>query len=209
MSNDKTKDKDDATAKPKGGKMKKILMISVGAIILLGAGVGGGVYASGMLGGDKKHEDPNRPKLVERSEEPAEEAAGEGGEAKEAPPKVGTVSVKSDTAPVDPKKFEPTYVPLEQSFTANLVDGQGFVQVGLSLSTYYDGKVVANVKRHMVPIRSAILLTLSEQDGAVLSTPQGKHALQKQLSKSINRVLREKEGFGGIDSVYFTNLVVQ
>jgi flagellar FliL protein len=61
----------------------------------------------------------------------------------------------------------------------------------------------------MVPIRSAILLTLSEQDGAVLSTPQGKHALQKQLARSINRVLREKEGFGGIDNVYFTNLVVQ
>jgi flagellar protein FliL len=53
------------------------------------------------------------------------------------------------------------------------------------------------------------LLTLSEQDGLVLATPQGKQALQKQLSKSINRVLREKEGFGGIDSVYFTNLVVQ
>jgi flagellar protein FliL len=209
MNKDKTKDSDGGAEKTKGGKMKKILMISIGAIALLGAGVGGGVYASGMLGGDKKHEDPNRPKLVERSKEPTEEAGGEGGEAKEAPPKVGTVSVKSDTVPVDPKKFEPTYVPLEQSFTANLVDGQGFVQVGLSLSTFYDGKVIANVKRHMVPIRSAILLTLSEQDGAVLSTPQGKHALQKQLAKSINRVLREKEGFGGIDSVYFTNLVVQ
>jgi flagellar protein FliL len=205
----KDKEKDAASEKPKGGKMKKILLISTGATFLLGAGVGGGVYASGMLGGDKKHEDPNRPKLVERSEEPTEEAGGEGGEAKEAPPKVGTVSVKSDNVPVDPKKFEPTYVPLEQSFTANLVDGQGFVQVGLSLSTYYDGKVVANVKRHMVPIRSAILLTLSEQDGAVLSTSQGKHALQKQLAKSINRVLREKEGFGGIENVYFTNLVVQ
>ena len=209
MSKDKTNDKDAAAEKPKGGKMKKILMISTAATILLGAGVGGGVYASGMMGGEKKHEDPNRPKLVERSEEPAEMAGGEGGEEKDAPPKVGTVAVKSDTVPVDPKKFEPTYVPLEQSFTANLVDGQGFVQVGLSLSTYYDGKVVGNVKRHMVPIRSAILLTLSEQDGAVLSTPQGKHALQKQLAKSINRVLREKEGFGGIDSVYFTNLVVQ
>ncbi len=208
MSKDKEKDKEGAAAKPKG-KMKKMILLGGGALGLLGAGVGGGVYASGMLGADKKYEDPNRPKLVERSEEPAEEVGGEGGEAKEAPPKIGTVSVKSDTVPVDPKKFELTYVPLEQNFTANLVDGQGFVQVGLSLSTYYDGKVVGNVKRHMVPIRSAILLTLSEQDGAVLSTLQGKHALQKQLARSINRVLREKEGFGGIDNVYFTNLVVQ
>lgn len=205
----KDKDKESPPGKPKGGKMKKIMMLGGGALGLIGAGVGGGVYASGMLGGAVKQEDPNRPKLVERSAEPAEEVASEGGDDKEAPPKVGTVSVNSDTAPVDPKKFELTYVPLEQNFTVNLIDGEGFVQVGLSLSTYYDGKVVANVKRHMVPIRSAILLTLSEQDGEVLSTVQGKQALQKQLSKSINRVLREKEGFGGIDNVYFTNLVVQ
>ncbi|MEK6638617.1 MAG: flagellar basal body-associated FliL family protein [Pseudomonadota bacterium] len=208
MSSDKNKD-GDAKAKGKGGKMKKILLITVGGVVLIGAGVGGGIYASGMMGGDKKHEDPNRPKLVERSEEPAAEVGGEGGEAKEAPPKVGTVAVHSDTVPVDPKKFELTYIPLEASFTANLVDSEGFIQVGLSLSTYYDGKVVANVKRHMVPIRSAILLTLSEQQGAVLSTPEGKQALQKLLAKAINRVLREKEGFGGIENVYFTNLVVQ
>jgi flagellar protein FliL len=60
-----------------------------------------------------------------------------------------------------------------------------------------------------VPLRSAILLVLSEQVAPVLSTPQGKHQLRRQLTKAINDVLREKEGFGGIDSVYFTNLVIQ
>ena len=209
MSSEKTKDKVEGKEKPKGGKMKKIIVIGFGGIVLIGGGVGAGVYASGSMAGEVKHEDPNRPKLVERSKEPEEASdGGEGGEAKEAP-KVGTVSVKSDTVVVDPKKFEPTYLPIEQSFTANLADGQGFVQVGLSLSTYYDGRVISNVKRHSVPIRSAVLMVLSEQDAAVLSTPPGKHGLQKQLTQSINKVLREKEGFGGIDSVYFTNLVVQ
>jgi flagellar protein FliL len=207
MSSEKTKDKGKDDPKPKGGKMKKMVIIGVGGAVLIGGGAG--FYVSGSMAGEVKHEDPNRPKLVERSKEPEAEAeSGEGGEAKEVP-KVGTVSVKSDTVVVDPKKFEPTYLPIEQSFTANLADGQGFVQVGLSLSTYYDGKVIANVKRHSVPIRSAVLMVLSEQDAAVLSTPQGKHGLQKQLTQSINRVLREKEGFGGIDNVYFTNLVVQ
>lgn len=206
---DKAKDKPDAKDTAKGGKMKKILLISVGALVLLGAGVGGGIYASGMIGGKTEHEDPNRPKLVERSKEPIEEGGGEGGEAKEAAPKVGTVSVKHDNVPVDPERFEPTYFAIEQSFTANLADGEGFVQVGLSLATYYDGKVIGNIKRHLVPLRSAVLLVLSEQNAGVLSTPQGKQALQKKLTQAINGVLREKEGFGGIDNVYFTNLVIQ
>jgi flagellar protein FliL len=202
MSTEKQKPAD----KPKG-KMKKMLIIGVGGLTLVGAGVGTGLYASGRMGGHEKAEDLHRPKLVERSEEP--EAEAEGGEDKAAPPKVGTVSVKSDEMIVNPSKYEVTYFPMEQSFTANLADGGGFVQIGISLSTYYDGKVIGNIKRQMVPLRSAILLVLSEQVAPVLSTPQGKQQLRRQLTKAINEVLREKEGFGGIDSVYFTNLVIQ
>jgi flagellar protein FliL len=203
MSADKTKPEE----KPKKGKMKKILLIGAGGAVLIAAGVGGGIYASGTSGGKTEHEDPNKPKLVERAQEPAEAAEGE--EGKEPAAKVGTVSVKSDNVIVDPKKYEATYFSLEQSFTANLSDGAGFVQVGLSLSTYYDGKVIANIKRQIVPIRSAVLMALSEQDAAVLSTPEGKQILQRKLARAINNVLREKEGFGGIDSVYFSNLVIQ
>lgn len=207
MSKEATK----AEGKPKSGKMKKMLMIGVSGLVLIGAGAGVGVYAvgAGMAGEKPGHEDPNRPKLVERNEEPAEEGGGEHGEGAEAAPKVGTVSVASDTTPVNPKKFDVTYFPIEQSFTANLADGSGFVQVGLSLATYYDGKVIANLKRQSVPIRSAILLVLSDQEAAVLSTPQGKELLQRQLTRAINQVLREHEGFGGIDNVYFTSLVIQ
>jgi flagellar protein FliL len=191
---------------PKKGKAKKLILIGGGALATLGLGAGGGLYASGSLHGHAKHEDPNRPKLVERSDEPAEVSEGEG---KEAPLKVGTVSVKNDLIRVDPTKYEVTYFPIEQNFTANLADGSGFVQIGLSLSTYYDGKIIGNIKRQIVPIRSAILMVLSEQDSATLSTPTGKQALQRKLCAAINRVLRDKEGFGGIDNVYFTNLVIQ
>jgi flagellar protein FliL len=203
MSADKIKPEE----KPKKGKMKKMLLIGVGGAVLIAAGVGGGIYAAGSVDGKTEHEDPHKPKLVERTAEPSEVAEGE--EGKEPLAKVGTVSVKNDKVIVDPKKYEATYFSLEQSFTANLSDGAGFVQVGLSLSTYYDGKVIANIKRQIVPIRSAVLMALSEQDAAVLSTPEGKQALQRKLARAINNVLREKEGFGGIDSVYFSNLVIQ
>lgn len=191
----------------KGGKSKKMLLIGVGATLLTAGGAAGGVYLTGGVTGKESKEDPHRPKLVERSDEPAEPPAQ--GEEGKVPLKEGTVSVKNDREKVDPKKFEVTYIALEQSFTANLADGAGFVQLGISLSTYYDSKVVQNIERQAVPIRSAVLMVLSQQDAAVLSTPQGKQLLQRDLTDAINQVLREKEGFGGIDNVYFTNLVIQ
>lgn len=191
----------------KRSKLKMILFGGVGALVLIGGGIAGGVFASNSLSPSGPHEDPNRPKLVVRSED-GEASAPEGGGSKEPAPKIGTVSVVNDTVRVDPRKFEVTYVPLDQPFTANLANG-GIIQVGLSFATYYDHHVVENIKRQTVPIRSAALMVLAEQDPAYLSTSEGKKALQKQLTAAANKVLRDKEGFGGIDNVYFTSLVIQ
>lgn len=199
--------KDKAETEPaKKGKFKKLLLIGVAAIALIGAGAGAGIYFGALSAHEAKPED-NYPKLVVRSKEDPE-PAGEG-EEKEAPPKVGTVSVPNDRFRVDPKKYEITYYPIAESFTTNLAGGSGFLQVGISLSTFYDGKVINNIKRQAVPIRSVVLMVLAEQDPASLSTSQGKQRLQRQLTAAINDVLREKEGFGGIDNVYFTSLVIQ
>lgn len=199
-----------ATAEPKKrSKLKVIVFGGVGSLLLLGGGIGAGVYASHRLSPSTSLiDDPNRPKLVQRTAGAETPNEGEGGENKEPAPKVGTVSVASDAVKVDPKKFDVTYVPLDQPFTANLANG-GIIQVGLSFSTYYDHRVVENIKRQTVPIRSAALMVLSEEDPAVLSTSNGKQALQRQLTAAANNVLREKEGFGGIDNVYFTSLVIQ
>ena len=199
--------KDNVEGAPKKkGKFKKLLFVGVGAIALIGAGAGAGIYFGALQAHEAKPED-NYPKLVVRGEgEPEAAAEGEG---KEAAPKVGTVSVPNDKYKVDPKKYEITYYPITDAFTTNLADGSGFLQIGISLSTFYDGKVINNIKRQAVPIRSVVLMVLAEQDPALLSTSQGKQRLQRQLTAAINDVLREKEGFGGIDNVYFTSLVIQ
>ena len=193
-------------APKKKGSFKKLLFIGVAAIALIGAGAGAGIYFGALSAHEAKPED-HFPKLVERGEGEPEPAAE--GDDKEAPPKVGTVSVPNDKFKVDPKKYEITYYPIADSFTTNLADGSGFLQVGISLSTFYDGKVINNIKRQAVPIRSVVLMVLAEQDPALLSTSQGKQRLQRQLTAAINDVLRDKEGFGGIDNVYFTSLVIQ
>lgn len=193
-----------AEAPKKKGKMKGILMMLVVALLFAGIGVGAGLYAAGagLAGGghEKAPEDPNAPKLVPK------EGAEEGGHGeKKTLPMDG---IESDKSP-DPTKYKATYYTFEQPFTSNLRDSDGFSQVGLGVSTFYDQKVLDNLKDNEMPIRSAILMVLSQQDSFSIATPEGKLKLQKDLKQAINDVLRQRTGFGGIDNVYFTSMVVQ
>lgn len=192
-------------AKKKPSKLKRLMVFGGLMLVLVGGGAGAGLYFGVNVMGAEPKEQNHNPKLVLRSKG-AEESAGE--EGKEAP-RVGTVSVPNDRLKPDPKKYAVAYHAIGENFTTNLADGSGFLQVGISLSTYYDDQVITNIKRQSVPIRSAVLMVLAEQDPAYLSTSQGKQRLQSQLTAAINDVLRSKEGFGGIDNVYFTSLVIQ
>ena len=131
-----SKEKAPEGAEPKkGGKMKKLLMLGIGGTVLISAGAGAGIYLGGGLGGHEAKPEDHYPKLVVRNEG-EEPAAAEGEEGKEPAPKVGTVSVPNDRFKVDPRKYEITYYPMTDAFTTNLADGSGFLQVGISLSTF-------------------------------------------------------------------------
>lgn len=171
--------------KKKGGA-KKWLIIGIGVLAVAGGGAGGAIYASnaGLIGGAKAEDpDAHKPKLVMR-----EGAASSG---------------------AGISKYEASYFEIEKNFTSNLADADGFMQITLGVSTHYDATVIENVKRHDLPIRSAVLMTLADQSVDIIATPEGKKQLQRALKDTINRVLTEKEGFGGIDDVYFTSFVIQ
>ena len=68
---------------------------------------------------------------------------------------------------------------MKEPFTSNLKNGSGFAQLSISIATYYDEQVLRNIEEHETAIRSAILMTLAEQDNAALGTPQGKQMLQQ------------------------------
>jgi flagellar FliL protein len=185
----------EAGAKPKkkGGKKKKLILLLL--VVLLGAG--GGYYAMyGMPGSHKAAEEDehsDQPQLVVRDGVTAS----------------GAARTAARQGRPDPRIFKTTYLPLEGNFTSNLRGGDNFVQVGLGLSTFYDDHVKENVERNMMAIRSAIILTLSEADPIEIRTLSGKEALKNALKDAINRVLTNREGFGGIDDVYFTSFVTQ
>jgi len=79
-----------------------------------------------------------------------------------------------------------------------------FTPVGLSAAIFYLSKVIDNLRENEMLTRSAILMTLGQQDSFTSSTAQGKPKLQKDLKDATNAVLRQRTGFGGIDNVYFT-----
>ncbi|WP_294264912.1 flagellar basal body-associated protein FliL [uncultured Sphingomonas sp.] len=198
-------DKADAPKK-KGGK-KKWILIGVGALILAGGGVGGGLYATGMIGGSgDAHEEKKKdvPHLVPKSEQKYA-GAGEGGEGGGE----GGASASAEGGEGGTDANASSYYTFDKEFTSNLLDSVHFIQVGIAVSTPYDEKVITNLKTHEIAVRSAILMALTETDEEQVFTPAGKQQLQKRLAKAINDTLKEKEGFGGVGNVYFTNFVVQ
>lgn len=186
----------ETAAKPKK-KSRKLVTLAMG-LIALGGTAGGALYAQGAglihlpgLSEGSKKEDPNQPQLVPREDADPENFEVVGGR------------------PVEADKFQVSYYPIEEKFTSNLRDGGGFIQIGVGVSTYFDERVLQAVERHEMALRSAVLMQLADQDPLVLSTPKGKLGLKTRLTRAVNEVLEEKEGFGGIDDVYFTSFVMQ
>ncbi len=208
---DKATDKADAAPKKKG-KLGKIIVMAVGGLVLVGGGVGAGLYAagSGLVGGNAHAEDPNKPKLVPKSEQKhAEEGGDSGGHGGGA--EGGEASHEGQPTPEGEggERYASNYYALEKEFTANLQDSVHFIQVGVAVSTPYDDKVIQNIKTNDIAIRSAVLMALGDTTEDQVFSSQGKAALAKRLVASINATLKQKEGFGGVSNVYFTNFVVQ
>jgi flagellar FliL protein len=197
---DKADGADGAVKKKKGGLLK-LLMIGGGLVVLVGGGVGAGLYAasSGLIGGGGEHAAaaPKGPRLVPATEQKRASTGGEG-----APGTTGPTGAGGD-------KYASNYFALEKEFTSNLRESVHFIQVGVAVSTPYDDTVIENLKTHEIAVRSAILMELGNTDEDGVFTAEGKTAIQKRLAIAINRVLKEKTGFGGVGNVYFTNFVVQ
>ncbi|MGJ3648417.1 flagellar basal body-associated FliL family protein [Sphingomonas sp. GlSt437] len=195
----------DGEAPKKKGK-KKLLMLVGAFVVIGGGGAGGALYAmqSGLLGGGATVKVDNGPHLVPKSLEKRASASGEGGGESKS-------GGSSNNAPLGTggEKYASTYYTIDKEFTSNLRDSVHFIQVGIAVSTPYDERVIENLKTHEIAVRSAILMALGDANEDQVFTNEGKRALQVHLAHAINDVLKQKEGFGGISNVYFTNFVVQ
>lgn len=190
----------EAAAAPKQKKKGKLLVL---AVLTLAGGGAGGAYALGFIGGKAKTEVAEGPRLVPKAEQkrggPGDgkngESAGKGGA--KAPSGSGG------------DRYASNYYALDKEFTSNIQDSVHYIQVGVAVSTPYDDEVIDNLRTNEIAVRSAILMALGDATEDEVTTSEGKAKLARRLVDAINSTLKQKEGFGGISNVYFTNFVVQ
>ncbi|HVJ01205.1 MAG TPA: flagellar basal body-associated FliL family protein [Sphingomonas sp.] len=202
---------DEKAPLPRKRKLGKLLILTAVPLLLVGTGAGAAVYGvqAGWFSVAPAAPESDKPRLVPKSEQKRAgagggEGEGHGGENASAP---------SHGKPLPPgeggDEYASSYYPLEKEFTSNLRDSVHFVQVGIAVSTPYDERVLDNIKTHEIAIRSQVLMALGETDEDEVFSVEGKKHIQDRLVKAINAVLKEKEGFGGVSNVYFTNFIVQ
>jgi flagellar FliL protein len=197
----------------------KILLAVVGSIVLMGVGAG----ATFMYFKLTAPPDDN-PFAIELAKKEAEAAKGHDdaghGEAK---PAAGHGEAKKEggghgeAAPAGPagkpvpskEQFATTYFEFPGNFTSNLKGSRRFMQISIGLATQYDKKVIESVQKHEVAIRSEVLTVLAEQTEADVSGLENRKRIQNLIKETINKVLNDITGFGGIENVYVTALVMQ
>lgn len=192
---------DQSTPDPKPKKKGGLLKAALVGVVLIGAG-GGGTYAafaSGMIGESAETEEDLLPKLVLKgAEDPFPYAAG--GKDKD---KIEIVHGTGGS------KYRTAYYNFDDEFTSNLADGNALIQISLAASTHHDGRVLMWLSEHETALRSRVLVELASTEDAELAGVSGKAELQQRLTKAINEVLEEREGFGGVANVYFRSLIIQ
>lgn len=102
------------------------------------------------------------------------------------------------------------YLELEQPFVVDfMVSGrQRYLQLNMTLMSRDQAQVDA-VKLHMPLIRNSLVLLFSSQSFDELQTLEGKQALKTAALDSVNQILTQETGLGGIENVLFTNFVMQ
>lgn len=197
----------------KGGIFKYILF-GFGGLVLLGVGLGIGMF----MGGDDTDPSSEISQIIEKKENPEKE---ENAIEEELAVEDCADEEKDEegNCPVGPKKipklvpeeeiFATTYYEFPGNFTTNLKDSKKFLQISLGVSTQYDEQVMVNVESHQLALRSEILGTMSDFTAEAISSREGKAELAESLKNGINKILEDVEGFGGVENVHFTSFVLQ
>jgi flagellar FliL protein len=69
--------------------------------------------------------------------------------------------------------------------------------------------VVNNILKHELAIRSAMLTVLSSTPEENLTRPNFRVELAEELRITINSVLEQFENFGGVETVFFSEFLIQ
>ncbi len=201
----------------KKGGLVKIIVMAVGGLVLLGIGLGIGMF----MGGEKSDPSSEISQIIEKKENPESNEDEDKSEEEELATEDCLDEEKDEegNCPVGPRKmpkilpeeeiFATTYYEFPGNFTTNLKGSRKFLQISVGVSTQYDETVMMNVESHQLAMRSEILGVISEFSPDDISGREGKQKLADALKNGINSILEKLEGFGGVENVHFTSFVLQ
>ena len=184
----------------------KILIGVVGALALVAIGAGAAILYAKLT---KPPEENPLAIVIEKKSDDAKSDAAAKGEAGEK----GKTADKEPSASGKPvpsrEQYVTSYFEFPGNFTTNMKGSRRFVQMAIGLATQYDKRVIENVQKHEVAIRSEVLSVLADQTEADLVGVDNRRRIQGLIKDAINRVLIERTEFGGIENVFITALVMQ
>ncbi len=102
------------------------------------------------------------------------------------------------------------YLELDPAFVIDFVvaNKQRYLQLNLTVKSRDQAQIDA-IKIHMPLIRNSLVLLFANQSFDDLQTLEGKMALKTASIESINNILTQETGAGGMEDVLFTNFVMQ
>ncbi len=106
-------------------------------------------------------------------------------------------------------RFDFSYLKLDNDFLSNLTGSRKVMSVQIAIMTRYDQRVLDNVKKHEMALRSVILDVMRQTVDADLAKPDFRKDLAVRIRDVMNTFLEKYEDFGGIEEVYFTSFVTQ
>jgi flagellar protein FliL len=121
----------------------------------------------------------------------------------------------NDAEPADPVAAAPVrqaaiYQPLDPAFVVNYTHGgrQRFMQVSVVLMGR-DQAGMSALTRHTPLIRNQLVMLFSSEDFETLYSPEGKEQLRERATLAVQSLLEKEIGNPVVESVLFTNMVLQ
>ncbi len=113
-------------------------------------------------------------------------------------------------APAAPVRQTAIYQALDPAFVVNYAHGgrQRYMQVNVVLMGR-DPAGMANLNRHLPLIRNQLVMLFTSEEFESLFSPEGKEALRERATLAVKSTLEKELGDPVIESVLFTNLVLQ
>ena len=107
---------------------------------------------------------------------------------------------------------EVRYLPLQPAFVCNfgLAHDGHLMYVKTDIAVRLSSREAETAARNHLPaLRNALVLLLSRQDEATVSSSAGRETIREQALLELNEILLSEEGAEYIDDLMFTNFVVQ